>query len=109
MGRRTAQNIKFSAEEILSMRGRLVIYRALASKFSFYFQPREEQGIYGKRFIPCSLAPGISQDQCLESMKSYYGNIIIRGRGIKNKKGVYREIEISSLEKEEQLRLFSSL
>lgn len=91
------------------MRGRLVIYRALAPRFAFYFQPREKQNIYSKRFIPCYLGPGVSENECIELMKSNYGNIIIRGRGIKNKNGFYREIEISSLEKEEQLHLFSHL
>lgn len=109
MTKKAVKRARILIEEIPPMRGRLVVYRALASKFTFYFQPREKQEIYGKRFIPCRLAPGVSEEKCLELMKSYYGNIVIRGRGIKSKRGFYREIEISSLEKEEQLRLFSSL
>lgn len=109
MRKKAVKGSKILFEEIPPIRGRLVIYRALAPKFTFYFQPREKQSIYGKRFIPCRLGPDASESECIELMKSHYGNIIIRGRGIKNKNGFYREIEISSLEKEEQLRLFSNL
>lgn len=89
------------AEEIVPMRGKLVAYQALATKYPFQFQPREKQDIYGKRFIPCMLEDESKRDDYIELMKSYIGNVVIRGLGIKDEHERYRKIKITGVEKDE--------
>jgi len=94
------------AEEIVPMRGKLVAYQALATKYPFQFQPREKQDVYGKRFISCILADESKRDDYIELMKSYVGNVVIHGRGIKDEQGRYRKIKITRVEKDENPSLF---
>lgn len=96
------------ADKIEGIRGKLVAYQALASKYPFQFQPREQQKLYGKRFIPCMLQDESRRDEYIELMKSYVGNIIIRGWGIKDTGGRYTRISISSIEKDEERDFFIS-
>ena len=91
-----------NAEKIDGMTGRLVSYQALASKYPFNFQPREQQRLYGKRFIPCMINDPNKMDEYIELMKSYIGNVIIRGVGIKDESGRYSRIKIYSIEKDEE-------
>lgn len=94
------------AEEIPPMKGRLVAYQALATKYPFQFQSREKQDVYGKKFIPCILADESRRDDYIELMKSHVGNVVIRGLGIKDEHGRYRKIKIISVEKDEHPSLF---
>jgi len=90
------------AEKIEGLKGRLVSYQALASKYPFNFQPREEQKLYGKRFIPCKINDQNKKDEYIELLKSYVGNVIIRGIGIRDFSGRYIKIKIYSVEKDEE-------
>lgn len=94
------------AEDIEPIRGKFVAYKALAVKYPFQFQPREKQDIYGKRFIPCLLADENKRDDYIELMKSYIGNVIIYGRGIKDEQGRYRKVKITNVKKDEPPSLF---
>lgn len=94
------------AEEIPPMKGRIVAYQALATKYPFQFQSREKQDVYGKKFIPCILADESRRDDYIELMKSYVGNVVIRGLGIKDEHERYRKIKITSVEKDEHPSLF---
>jgi len=94
------------AEDIPPIKGKLVSYQALATKYPFQFQPREKQELYGKRFITCILSDESKRDDYIELMKSHVGDLVIHGRGIKDKSGLYRKIKITSIEKYEQLSLF---
>lgn len=91
---------------ITGLYGQFVTYRALASKYPFSFQAREKQDIYGKRFIPCTLAEDGLRSKCLDLMKSRDVNILISGLGIKNISGQYSRIKITSVEKEPPQKLF---
>lgn len=93
------------AEDIPPMIGKLVAYQALATKYPFKFQPREKQDTYGKRFIPCMIVDEKKRDDYIELMKSYIGNVIIQGRGIKDEKGSYNKIKIISVVKHENPKL----
>jgi len=94
------------AEEISPIKGKLVAYQALATKYPFQFQPREKQDVYGKRFISCILADESKRDDYIELMKSYVGNVVIYGLGIKDESGRYRKIKITRVDKDEHPSLF---
>lgn len=94
------------AEDVEPIRGKLVAYQALATKYPFQFQPREKQDVYGKRFIPCILADESKRDDYIELMKSYVGNVVIHGLGIKDEGGRYRKIKITRVDKDEHPSLF---
>jgi len=95
------------AEDIPPLSGKLVAYQALALKYPFYFQPRESQKMYGKKFIPCMLADEKKRDDYIELMKTQHsGNLIITGKGIKDESGAYRLIKIESVEEDKPLQLF---
>lgn len=93
------------AEIVDSLKGKLVSYQALASKYPFKFQPREQQKLYGKRFILCMLADENNRDEYIELMKSYIGNVILKGIGVKDSEGRFTKIKISSIEKDEDPEL----
>jgi len=76
-----------------------------ASKYPFRFQPREQQKLYGKRFILCMLADESKRDEYIELMKSYIGNVILKGIGIKDSDGRFTKIKTSSIEKDEDPEL----
>jgi len=94
------------AEKIDALCGQFVTYKALASKYPFYFQVREKQNVYGKRFILCTLADEELRPKCLDLMKLRERNILISGFGIKNTSGQYARIKITSVEKSPDNTLF---
>lgn len=57
-----------------------------------------------KTFVP--VIKKTKRDDCIEAMKSYVGDVVIHGKGIKNKNGQYRKIKISSVEIHQQTKLF---
>lgn len=94
------------AEEISALEGKLIEYDALKHDFPFGFQVKKTDGSYDKRAVPCMIADQSKRDDCIESMKSYVGDVCISGKGIKNKRGNYKKIKIRSLDKNHQIRLF---
>lgn len=95
------------ADEIPPIKGKLVAYQAMATKYPFQFQPREKPDIFGRRFIPCILENESKRDDYIELMKTTHsGYLVIKGRGIKDASGLYRKIKIVSVEEDIEPRLF---
>lgn len=95
------------AEEILPIKGKLVAYQAMATKYPFQFQPRERPDVFGRRFIPCMLENESKRDDYIELMKTAHrGYVIVRGRGVKDSSGLYRKLKIVSVEEDIDPTLF---
>lgn len=95
------------ADEIPPIKGKLVAYQAMATKYPFQFQPRERPEVFGRRFIPCMLKEESKRDDYIELMKTAHsGYVIIKGLGIKDSSGLYRKIKIASVEESIEPTLF---
>ena len=94
------------AETLPPLKGRLVAYNALASKYPFQFQPKGEQEGVKKFNIPCAVDED-DVNKFIELLKkAREGNFIINGIGIKDDSGLFKKMKITNVEEDRKPTLF---